>query len=421
MEREVDMSEVAKGRLGREWGAPAMVMGFMGAFYWAIRGTSGYGGASGGAFAGLGWACLWMYFSHRNGQAQYRRYASEWIFLAIALGITVGGFSGYGIFIAWIRGMFNLDAPNTWVDMSPWVGYLWLFLCGVHWGGATGCFMAWCAPDKPLRWQDWAMRIACGVGGAVLLRILIALFPQVFFPHYAAGYYSDPAYIKDCTRVMSTIKELGIHLGLVGGFLLYEVLRKDWRSVRLILTMAIGFALPFAVGGLWQTLNGAALKIDYWKNWEMSIGLGGGVAFSLAFYFFNQPQPEKVRHEYGIWPVLSILGLATAVILNSALHGVAKIHALSLSSLQLTLGLVGAIALSILLCFLLWRKLRSALAQQKNPWGSGGLFLVLQGLLLLCGYAVSVHFSWQLGTTLLLVLYSIYLFLSITTLFLSRK
>lgn len=85
------------------------------------------------------------------------------------------------------------------------------------------------------------------------------------------------------------------HVGLFLGFLSVELARRDWRAVKVMLVMAFGFAIPFAAGGYWHTLRGADPAIDWWKNWEMTIGLGGGLAFGLAFYLFNRPSEPPRR------------------------------------------------------------------------------------------------------------------------------
>ncbi len=40
-----------------------------------------------------------------------------WIVLAITVGITLGGFNGYGIFIAWVQGRFFLTYQGTWIRL----------------------------------------------------------------------------------------------------------------------------------------------------------------------------------------------------------------------------------------------------------------------------------------------------------------
>ena len=50
------------------------------------------------------------------------------------------------------------------------------------------------------------------------------------------------------------------------------------------MTLALGFAIPFVGSAFWHLMYlHSDLALDWWKNWEMSIGLGGGVALGLCF------------------------------------------------------------------------------------------------------------------------------------------
>ena len=166
----MDSTDVAWTR--RDYVMTAAVMTLMGGFYWAIRGTTGYGGETGGMLAGFGWALLWYGLSRAGAGAGRRPYGGPWMLLAISLGIALGGMTGYGVYISWVRGTYCLNYPELCRPVSVWTGYGMLFLCGLHWGGNAGCFMAWCAPRRPLRWYDWAMRIGCGVAGAAAARLI---------------------------------------------------------------------------------------------------------------------------------------------------------------------------------------------------------------------------------------------------------
>ena len=128
---------------GIDYVMAAVIMGLMGLFYCAIRGTAGYGGASGGILAGFGWALIWYAFSQSGEGAARRPYGHPWILLAIACGIAYGGFTGYGVYISWLNGRFFLNHPEMERAVPAWTGYAMLFACGFHWGGNTGCFMAW--------------------------------------------------------------------------------------------------------------------------------------------------------------------------------------------------------------------------------------------------------------------------------------
>lgn len=158
----------------------ALAFALMGGFFWAIRGTGGYGGSAGGTLAGLGWAMLWLGFSYFGGAPRQRPYGNGYMVAALALGITVGGFTGYGVYISWLQGQFYLDHPEGLRPVAAWTGYAMLFVCGLHWGGVTGAFMSWCAPKKPLAAWEWIARIAAGIGGAILAGVIVRIFPQWF-------------------------------------------------------------------------------------------------------------------------------------------------------------------------------------------------------------------------------------------------
>ena len=244
------MSESRTGWRGGDYVLSGVVMGLMGAFYWAIRGTGGFGGSDGGTFAGFGWALLWYAFSVYAGPDGARRpYGTPWMLWAITLGIAFGGMTGYGVYISWLNGRFHLDYPDLVRDVPAWTGYAMLFVCGFHWGGNAGCFMAWCAPTRRVTGRDWAIRISCGIAGAVAAAVFVRVFPQLFLPYYAEGLYDVDEY-KTCQRALGSIRNIAPHVGLVLGFLAYELARGDRRAVGMILTMALGFAIPFTVGRL---------------------------------------------------------------------------------------------------------------------------------------------------------------------------
>ena len=307
-----------------------IIMGLMGAFFWAIRGTGGFGGEQGGILAGLGWAVLWYGFSRIDGTARTRPYGHAGAIVAITFGIAVGGFTGYGVYNSWVRGQFFLDHPNGLRDVGAWTGYAMLFVCGLHWGGIPGAFLAWCAPRKPVRWQGWAGRIGGGIAGAVAAGVIVRVFPQWFLPFYNEGIYQLPENAT-CIRAAGSIRNIAPHVGLFLGFLAFEIGRRDWRAVGIMLVMALGFAIPFSVGGYWHTMNDSALQISWWKNWEMSIGLGGGLAFGLAFYLFNRPEdvaPRPVTSTERIAGAGIPLAIGLAQILMGGYEGFRSLHKL---------------------------------------------------------------------------------------------
>ena len=399
---------------GADYVLMAAVLGLMGAFYWAIRGTGGFGGATGGTFAGFGWALLWYAFSHHiDDNGDRRPYGGAWMLWAITLGIAFGGLTGYGVYISWLNGKFPLNHPDLVRDVPAWTGYAMLFVCGLHWGGNTGCFMAWCAPERPLTRRDWAVRVACGVAGAVAAALFVRLFPQLVLPYYGEGLYDVPEY-KTCQRALGSVRNIAPHLGLVLGFLAYEVARGDRRAVGLILTMALGFAVPFTVGGYWQTMHGSPLRIDWWKNWEMTIGLGGGLAFGLAFCWYNRPGqapraplgPKSRAFFASGFP----LWLPFAVVLFSAYDGWCELHHIERTPLArialLILSLIPFLAAAV-------RRKRRPLTPAAPYRLSLPAIASLLVLLVLAGYVTSIPPQLRLANTVLLTLYTIYITVSL--------
>ena len=398
----------------------ALIMGLMGAFFWAIRGTTGFGGSSGGALAGLGWALLWLGFSHFGGDGAYRPYGSGRMVAAIALGIAVGGMTGYGVYISWLNGVYQMNGNEVTREIAPWTGYAMLFFCGIHWGGVTGAFMSWCAPKVPVSWPMWGVRIAAGVSGAVLGTMLVKWFPGFFLPFYGEGYYQVEEYATSA-RAMRSIPNIAQHVGLFAGFLAFELARRDWRAVKVMLTMALGFALPFAIGGYWQTFHGSELRIDWWKNWEMTIGLGGGLAFGLTFYLFNPPEgivPRMVTRLERIFGVGLILWLAVGIVVLGAYEGFIRVRGLEASlegTRHTAFSLYEGVAAIV---FLLWIYRTLNMAEQRRtdpkfPPLPLPFIAILLALIVLAGYVTSIPSEIRLANQVLLTLYTIYIMISL--------
>ncbi|MBX7256724.1 MAG: hypothetical protein K1Y02_10210 [Candidatus Hydrogenedentes bacterium] len=389
----------------------AAIMGLMGAFFWAIRGTGGYGGEMGGMLAGFGWAVLWYGFSQVGEGADRRPYGHPWLFMAITLGIAYGGFTGYGVYIAWVQGKFQSNPNEMLHEVSAWTGYAMLFICGLHWGGNTGCFMAWCAPSKPIHARDWTLRLASGFIGAVAAALFVRAFPQLFLPFYSEGIYANPGY-KTCIRALDSLHTIAPHVGVFLGFLSFEVLRGDRRAVYMILTMALGFAIPFAVGGYWHTLNGSELKLGWWKNWEMSIGLGGGLAFGIAFWLFNQPaQTARLRlspKSLAFFRSGLPFGVPVLVVVLGAIDGRCGLHDIEVPSNYiwgfLALGTAGMAALWF------WRARHEDSSPITHEYRvSTNALAIYIAVIVVAGWVVTIPKEWKLANVVLVGLYIVYL------------
>lgn len=399
----------------------ATIMGLMGAFFWAIRGSAGYGGSQGAMLAGLGWAVLWYGFANLDGRGKERAYASPRMLAAITLGIAFGGLTGYGVYIAWLQGRFYLDYPDGVRAIAPWTGYAMLFFCGLHWGGVAGAFMAWCAPAKPVTWVHWIWRLAAGIAGALAAGWLVHAFPQWFLPFYSEGIYDVPAN-ETCLRAQGSIGNIAPHVGLFLGFLGFEATRRDWRAVGMMTVMALGFAIPFSAGGYWQTLHDTGPGIDWWKQWEMSIGLGGGLALGLAFYLFNKPISKSTTRQVSaremVWGGGLPLWLAGCVVFMGACEGLLDMHHPEwMYPVRGVATLVYMIGTG--LCLVWW----------SNRMRKGSGSVVLPGWILVCalvlivlsGYAVSTPLPLLFANKVLLSLYTFYLGASLFQFYLMRR
>ena len=387
---------------------PVVIMGSAGLFFWAIRGTTGYGGETGGMLAGLGWGLLWWMLSRADGRERQRPYDSPWALLAIALGTACGGLTGYGVYVGWVKGVFYLDYPHGAQPIHPLWGYLALFLCGLHWGGNMGVFLAWCAPERPLRGRDWFARIASGMAGAVIVFGITKVWPQWFLPFWSEELYGNPAN-RTCIRAIHSLWNIAPHIGTLVGFTAYEMFRRDIRAVKVISFMALGFAVPFAVGGIWHAVgDGTSIAIDWWKNWEMTIGLGGGAAIGLVFVRFNRPLGGSTWAD-GVWTrrVFATgfaLWFCSLAVLEGACDGLGQIW-------QYEPHLAGYGLLMLLAAtpwIIRWMKRNPA---APDPYPGEGACLLLLGLIVLCGYAVSLPSSvgelLRMGLILRLVVYTL--------------
>ena len=391
----------------------ALIMGLMGAFFWAIRGTRGFGGETGGTLAGLGWAALWLLFSHLRGDGARRAGGSGRMMAAIVFGIAAGGLTGYGVYISWLNGVYQMNVNEVTRPIAPWTGYLMLFVCGMHWGGVTGSFMAWAAARTPAGPTVWAARLLAGAGGAALGALLVKWLPFLFLPFYDQGYYQVDAYATSA-RAMRSASTIAQHVGLFLGFLAVELVRRDWRAVQIMVTMAAGFAVPFAVGGSWHTLRGVGPDIDWWKNWEMSIGLGGGLAFGLAFYLFNRPgAPPRPVTPLEHLLAGAVLWFAAGTVVFGAYDGVTRLHAVDASLVPARDAAFWIFQALAACAFLFWTVRAFSTRAQARAGASPPVPLFFLGLMLavivLAGYLTSIPGELLLADRVLLTLYTVYL------------
>jgi len=312
-----------------DFAAFAAIMALMGAFFWAIRGSGGFGGTQGGIYAGLGWAIIFYLFAGLDGQRALRPYGGPRVIAAIVFGVAFGGMTGWGVYTAWVQGMFHYNSPDAAREIAPWTGYLALFFCGLHWGGNAGAFLAWCAPRVQTTWKTWVGRLAAAIIGATVAYYTVRLFPQFFFPFYAEGIYDNPDYAT-VQRTWGAIPNVARHVGIFFGLMTFEAIRRDWRAVKVMGTVSLGFALGLSIGAWWHTFHGSQPPIDWWKNWEMTSGFGGGLGLAIAFILFNRPDSSRAPRIPGIaeraWGAGVPLLLATWSVWRGAYNGFTNPH-----------------------------------------------------------------------------------------------
>lgn len=417
--------EKTKSELINELLIPILLFSTFGAFYWAIRGSSGYGGSSGGAYVGIGWGIIWLFLSYERSEKKKRPYSSGWMVLAITLGIAYGGMHGYGQFMSWIQGIFRVDPQNgITVPINPIIGFAWLFQCGLAWGGAAGIMMAWCGSKKSPTRKDWIIRLSFGIGGGLIAYLITLFNPGLVNPLYDVVDYTDLATCIDCERTLSTSLSSMFYLGIFLGFLLYEIMKKDWRNVMLALTMGIGFALAFSIFAFWHfgySLTG--ISIDWWKFWEMSIGFFGGMTIAICYYLYNRSfddsQIESVRKQ----PFSSkrnaekLLGIEAAIAVAigwSVYNGMGGFF--SNFKLDESLALIVSIPLVVLCLAYFILSLRNI---RRAPFNTNDgrviidnptqRFLIINSTLVILGFMVSLNATMSSASWLLIIIYTILL------------
>jgi hypothetical protein len=286
---------------------PTVLFAALGGMTWAVRGCSGYGAMMGCIFAGVTWGAAWWFIARDPGAVQSRRYTSGWIILALTVGIGISGQRGWMQWPSFFDGHLVTNArQGNFVPISKAYGFLWLFIAGVPWAGIGACMLAWCGPERPMRLGNWLLRIACGVGAAALATFLFNHFPELFLPLYKSmkAQYQDLQTNPSLKRLINDSREAIKHLGLFLGFLAYEGGRRDWKNVKLILTVGLVNGVGWAVcqnwhwaARLWPTGH-----FNWWRCWESSGGISIGLAYGLAYYLVNRPMSEAERAFRGARP-----------------------------------------------------------------------------------------------------------------------
>jgi hypothetical protein len=292
------MTQQNRNNLAHDLILPTILFAALGAMTWAVRGCSGFGASNGCMFAGVTWGAAWWFLAHDPQCEQSRPYASGWIILALLVGIGFSGNRGWMQWPSFFAGHLQTNTPaGKFVPISRIYGFLWLFIAGVPWAGLGACLLASCGHHRSARAWDWFLRIAAGLGMAILARYLFEALPEVFLPLYKEikGQYADLQANPNLQRLITDNRAALTHLGLYLGFLLAEALRKDWRNVTLILTVGLLNGLGWALcqNWHWATEFWPNARFNFWRCWESSGGISIGIAYGIAYYLVNRPVSDE--------------------------------------------------------------------------------------------------------------------------------
>lgn len=277
---------------------PTLLFTAMGGMTWAVRGCSGYGASAGCIFAGVLWGAGWWYLSHETYGPQTRRYHTAWIILAMTIGFGFSGGRGWMQWQHfWSERMYTDYNKQEFVQIPRYYGYIWLFIAGMPWAGIGACLLAWCSPKREMRLWDWILRIAFGVCGGYLGVALFKALPDLFLPLHStmAAQYEDLKANPSLRRMINDNRSAIMHLGYYFGFLLFEVVRRDWKNVTLIATVGCLNGLGWALFQNWEfhSYLWPEGNFNYWRCWESSGGLSIGFALGIAYYLVNRPMSNE--------------------------------------------------------------------------------------------------------------------------------
>ena len=308
--------------LAHDFLLPTLLFACLGAMTWAVRGCSGFGAANGCLFAGITWGTAWWFIARDPGRRQSRGYSSGWVVLALAVGLAMAGARGWMQWPSFFNGRLMTDASaGKFVPIPRIYGFVWLFIAGMPWAGLGACLLAWCGSRRPFPAWLWAVRLGCGFGVMYLALFLFYQLPEVFLPLYSTikPQYHDFHANPNLRRLFNDNRAAIQHLGLYLGFLLFEVGRRDWKNVKLILTVGVLNGLGWAMCQNWQwaTRVWPDGHFNFWRCWESSGGISIGIAYGVAYYLANNRMSEPEMAAQGTSnPNLERLGAYLGLLLG---------------------------------------------------------------------------------------------------------
>ncbi len=277
---------------------PILLFGSIGAIAWAIRGTAGWGGVDGTVVPGLMWGVLWYYLASRKG------IDARGIVLWLGLGIALGGELGYGQYVSWIRGIFNVG--DEIIAIEPWLGYFWFIICGIGWAAPGAILLGW-ALGKRVSTGRWIVRslilsallIILFAGSVVdfLGELLLKTNSSILFPNADLGIYSAELGKHLSRTVYTNTQNFAVLVWWILA-LLEAVFQRDKITVVTGLIIGGGFGLGFMLSALWVLGYGFAPNyIDWWKIWELNSGFNLGLLYALAFFWAIRNMDKTIQSQ----------------------------------------------------------------------------------------------------------------------------
>lgn len=268
---------------------PILLFGSIGAITWAIRGTTGWGAIDGTILPGMMWGLLWYYLCHRKG------IDGRGIALWLGLGIALGGELGYGQFVSWIRGMFNVG--DEVIDIDPWIGHAWFAITGIGWGAPGGIALGWALSEK-VTLRGWLVRLIVPSCVAFLGWLLVRAYPWLILPNYDLGIYGGELGTHLSRTVYTNTQNFTVLAWWIGA-LLVALVQRDRATLTVGALIGGGFGVGFWLGALWCLRYACTpVVIDWWKVWELNAGFNLGVLYVFAFYWTTK-QVDKNHHPDG--------------------------------------------------------------------------------------------------------------------------
>jgi len=307
---------------------PTLLFASLGGMSWAVRGCSGYGGSWGCLFAGTLWGSAWYFLSREGKREKSRRYSLGWSVLAISMGMFLAGGRGWMQWSHWFDGrLYTNWTEGRFVSINPFYGWLWLFVAGIPWAGLGAVLLAWCGSKRPITWKGLLLRLGLAVAAYKAFESIFNQFPEVFLPLYDQVDYRDWTANPNLKRVINDLRAATIHLGVYLTFLGFEVLRRDWRNVKLIAVVGFVNGIGWAClqNWTWAKWVWPEAQFNWWRCWESSAGISIGIAYGLAFYICNRPlSQEEKRTEwqqpYTLHPTAEKMAVYFALIVGSAFN-----------------------------------------------------------------------------------------------------